>query len=203
MTYSTPPKEEAKWWLPIGLAFTAWANAVAATYSNDFGGDGGWGRGSVLEGLELQQNSGGSPAPPPGASPSAATPPPPSTPPGFIVAMDWSWRERTEQIWSGRAPSVGRSDSTRCTLKRHCQRVCYAMSRILGPTCQKRPQPSQMTCSVQSTKLLLNLRWLLQMISDHVVFCKISPKCGGFLQFTLDIDVVTCHPSRWVSRSSL
>ena len=53
MTYSIPPKDEAKLWLPVGLAFTAWANAVAAAYSNVFGGAGGWGGGSALEALEL------------------------------------------------------------------------------------------------------------------------------------------------------
>ena len=110
MTYSTPPKEEAKWWLPVGLAFTAWANAVAAAYSNDFGSDGGWGRGGELEGLELPQNSGGSPAQPPGASPPAATPPPPSTPPGFVVAMDL---ELEGEVWSGQVRAVGLSGATR------------------------------------------------------------------------------------------
>ena len=110
MTYSTPPKDEAKWWLPVGLAFTAWANAVAAPYSNDFGGDDGWGRGSALEGLELPQNSGGSPAPSPGASPPAATPPLPSTPPGFVVAMDWSWRERSGLVGCGRSVCPARPD---------------------------------------------------------------------------------------------
>ena len=41
-----------------------------------------------------------------------------------------------------------------------------------------------MTGSVHSAKLLLNVRWLLQKISDQVVFCKRSPKCDGFLLFT-------------------
>ena len=80
----------------------------------------------------------------------------------------------------GRGRSVSGDPTASVLSKRRRQRVRYAMSRILGPTCRKRPQPSQMTCSVQSAKLLLNPRWLLQMISDHVVFCKISPKCGGF-----------------------
>ena len=62
--------------------------------------------------------------------------------------------------------------------------VCWVRSLHPGPTCRKRPQPRQITCSVQSATLLLNPRWLLQMISDQVVFCKINPKCGGFLQFT-------------------
>ena len=53
-----------------------------------------------------------------------------------------------------------------------------------GPICQKRTQMKQIGRSVHTAKSLLNVRCFLQMISDLVVFCNRCPKCGGFLQFT-------------------
>ena len=65
-------------WLPVGLAFTAAANALAARYSIEYCGSFSSDSSVGLLGFELPQSSPGStvgPPPLPGGAPPSATPP--------------------------------------------------------------------------------------------------------------------------------